>query len=253
MPVTWSFDVFFDLRLNKRLSKQSWGWWFEMPWRPLWRHFMRTWPDDCRLQSAWILWLSLQECNVWLSPMYTRTHTHIHVYIYVYIWLALEVSIWHLHESISNISCVQLTLSYSWLIWVNRFIFNHKKIMDCVNNYCHVMFVGLSSNVSTWGQFHKKYAHEPNPKHMFGYYAFKITTTSPIRGANALDAFVSPKPRKTPSPIVVFQMQCNRDINFTGNTMIIAIIEFLGDFQPGGASLYKFNSLAPGRFQWNFT
>ena len=27
-PVTRSFDVFFDLRLNKRLSKQLWGWWF---------------------------------------------------------------------------------------------------------------------------------------------------------------------------------------------------------------------------------
>ena len=26
-PVTWIFDVFFDLRLNKWLSKQSWGWW----------------------------------------------------------------------------------------------------------------------------------------------------------------------------------------------------------------------------------
>ena len=26
-PVTRSFDVFFDLRLNKRLSKHSWGWW----------------------------------------------------------------------------------------------------------------------------------------------------------------------------------------------------------------------------------
>ena len=26
-PVTRSFDVFFDLCLNKRLSKQSWGWW----------------------------------------------------------------------------------------------------------------------------------------------------------------------------------------------------------------------------------
>ena len=37
-PVTWSFDVFFDLRLNKRLSKQWWGWWFETPSRPLWRH-----------------------------------------------------------------------------------------------------------------------------------------------------------------------------------------------------------------------
>ena len=32
------FDVFFDLRLNKRLSKQSWDWWFEMPSCPLWRH-----------------------------------------------------------------------------------------------------------------------------------------------------------------------------------------------------------------------
>ena len=27
-PVTWSFDDFFDLRLNERLGKQSWGWWF---------------------------------------------------------------------------------------------------------------------------------------------------------------------------------------------------------------------------------
>ena len=37
-PVTWSFDVFFDLRLNKRLTKQWWGWWFETPSRPLLRH-----------------------------------------------------------------------------------------------------------------------------------------------------------------------------------------------------------------------
>ena len=37
-PVTRSFDVFFDLRLIKRLSKQSWGWWFETLSRPLWRH-----------------------------------------------------------------------------------------------------------------------------------------------------------------------------------------------------------------------
>ena len=27
-PVTRRFDVLFDLRLNKRLSKQLWGWWF---------------------------------------------------------------------------------------------------------------------------------------------------------------------------------------------------------------------------------
>ena len=37
-PVTRSFDVFFDQRLNKRLSKQWWGWWLEKLSRPLWRH-----------------------------------------------------------------------------------------------------------------------------------------------------------------------------------------------------------------------
>ena len=37
-PVMWSFDVFFDLHLNKWLSKQMWGWWFEMPSCPLWHH-----------------------------------------------------------------------------------------------------------------------------------------------------------------------------------------------------------------------
>ena len=37
-PVTRSFDVFFELRLNKRLSKQSWDWWFETLSRSLWRH-----------------------------------------------------------------------------------------------------------------------------------------------------------------------------------------------------------------------
>ena len=37
-PVTRSFDVFFDLCLNKRLRKQSWGWLFQTLLRPLWRH-----------------------------------------------------------------------------------------------------------------------------------------------------------------------------------------------------------------------
>ena len=36
-PVTWNFDIFLDLRQNKRLSKHSWGWWFETVSCPLWR------------------------------------------------------------------------------------------------------------------------------------------------------------------------------------------------------------------------
>ena len=37
-PFVRGFGVFFYLRLNKRLSKQSRGWWFETLSRPLWRH-----------------------------------------------------------------------------------------------------------------------------------------------------------------------------------------------------------------------
>ena len=37
-PVTRSFDVFFDLRPNKRLSQQSWGWWFQTSSCSLWCH-----------------------------------------------------------------------------------------------------------------------------------------------------------------------------------------------------------------------
>ena len=37
-PVTRSFDVFFDLHLNIRLSKQSKCRWFETPLCSLWRH-----------------------------------------------------------------------------------------------------------------------------------------------------------------------------------------------------------------------
>ena len=54
-PVTRSVDVFFNLRLNKRLSKQSWGWWFETPSRLFWRHCNvscpvegRSWQRTCR-------------------------------------------------------------------------------------------------------------------------------------------------------------------------------------------------------------
>ena len=42
IPLTKASDAelwcFLDLRLNKRLSKQPWGWWFETLSRPLWRH-----------------------------------------------------------------------------------------------------------------------------------------------------------------------------------------------------------------------
>ena len=42
IPLTKASDAelwcFVDLRLNKRLNKQPWGWWFETPSRSSWRH-----------------------------------------------------------------------------------------------------------------------------------------------------------------------------------------------------------------------
>ena len=71
-PVSRSFDVFFYLRLNKRLSKQWYGWWFEAPPRPLWR--------QCNDPSKYIFWVlantyrnvffGICSCGIWtLSPM----------------------------------------------------------------------------------------------------------------------------------------------------------------------------------------
>ena len=51
-PVAQSYDVFFDLRRNKRLSKQRRGWWFETPSRPLWRHSNGGWDSTLILSQA---------------------------------------------------------------------------------------------------------------------------------------------------------------------------------------------------------
>ena len=51
-PVTRSFDVFFDLRLNKGLSEQSRRRWFETPSRSLWRHCNVVPNSDPVIQAA---------------------------------------------------------------------------------------------------------------------------------------------------------------------------------------------------------
>ena len=61
-PVTRSFDVFFDLRPNKRLSKQSRAWWFETPSRSLWRH--------CNV------------CTDWLGSTHKTSYKYTYIYEY---------------------------------------------------------------------------------------------------------------------------------------------------------------------------
>ena len=77
-PVTRSFDVFFDLRLNKRLSKQSWGWWFETLSHPLWRH-----RNGISENKDWIIvksHVSKIQKGIQLLP-FPLTHTKYHILI----------------------------------------------------------------------------------------------------------------------------------------------------------------------------
>ena len=93
-PVTWSFDVFFHLCLNKRLSKQWWGWWFEMPSHSLWRYC-----NDYKLLAT--------EARVPYCHQSIAGKT-------VLWWLNLNVSHLILLLSLPN------PLNYSWVI--NKFI-----------------------------------------------------------------------------------------------------------------------------------
>ena len=53
----------FDLRLNKRLSKQSWCWWFETPPRQLWRHWNVFLELHSGIIASEIIFLS----DIWLA------------------------------------------------------------------------------------------------------------------------------------------------------------------------------------------
>ena len=56
-PVTRSFDVFFDLRPNKQLSKQPRGWWFETPSWSLWRQRNEYGPCTISNSISLIAWM----------------------------------------------------------------------------------------------------------------------------------------------------------------------------------------------------
>ena len=64
-PVTRSFVVFFDLRLNKRLSKLSCDWWFVTSSRSLWRHCNAT-IEACYL-SCYLMFCCFGFDSLWPS------------------------------------------------------------------------------------------------------------------------------------------------------------------------------------------
>ena len=59
--VTRNFDVFFNLRLNKRLNKPSRRRWFETPPRSLWRHRNVDWAILQTTFSSTFCWMKMLE------------------------------------------------------------------------------------------------------------------------------------------------------------------------------------------------
>ena len=102
-PVTRSFDVFFDPRLNKRLIKQSWGWWFETASRPLWRHGNGS--VFCADNVWWSVYLNCR----------ATSNNFAYIYIYCYTYKIIQ------NNSIHMASII--TVGEQWLvaIWISYF------------------------------------------------------------------------------------------------------------------------------------
>ena len=102
-PVTRSFDVFYDLRLNKRLSKQSWGWWFETLSRSLWRHCNGNTTLQPASLPTWNEPLSAEYC-IWQLIGYTQPAV---ITISHFINMPLEICAFHLQNKYHKISNIK--------------------------------------------------------------------------------------------------------------------------------------------------
>ena len=135
-PVTRSFDVFFDLRLNKRLRKQSWGWCFETLSCPLWR---RCNDNQCAMRNGWIGIVSCRRqicCEVerWIllvlcSKMYILHRIFQTLFSELYfvklpsnLWYKLEIYKLHIPCTSSIHSYTNVMLFLTWLVECDVFL-----------------------------------------------------------------------------------------------------------------------------------
>ena len=115
--------MFSFICLNKRLSKQSWGWWFEMLSRPLWRHrdglgssvrYLRTtivWP-----------WFRYKDVTGWTAVYLVMVWGLYGFVFYILHQAACEMTKWktcHIHSTkkFSNTSAWWITRHKHLLEW----------------------------------------------------------------------------------------------------------------------------------------
>ena len=92
-PVKHGFDVVFDLRLNKRLTKQSRGWWFETLPHPLWCHC----DDLCYMRHYNMQPFLYHLLLAWGNPPITRgspSQRSSNVQLHCFSWLLAWTSCW---------------------------------------------------------------------------------------------------------------------------------------------------------------
>ena len=91
-PVTRNFDIFFDLRPNKRLRKEPWGQRFGAPSRSLWRYCNKNWSTETNPKwSSYMVWAPYFQ-SMWPIDVIWR-HTPLWTLVQVIIWTDVDRSI----------------------------------------------------------------------------------------------------------------------------------------------------------------
>ena len=113
--VTRSFDVFFDLRLNKWLNKRSWVWWFETLSCSLWRHCNGKGLSTRFSQSFHI--------------QFTRLHLLYILLLYSSLWNCLVVEYFVLWIFLYRTSTMAY-LCWSYFTWIHSDSFYSITLLD---------------------------------------------------------------------------------------------------------------------------
>ena len=133
-PVTRSFDVSLELCLNKRLRKQSRGWWFETLSCPLWRHRNVHETQEDLYPVGWIS-IKMQ------SYQYRNSHCRDKT--------ILRSSYLHI-----GISYTSKMVSWYWIRALQVSKFNQDTFSKCVFTVCWPLAWNcLSKGLRLWDEF----------------------------------------------------------------------------------------------------
>ena len=164
-PVTQSFDVFFDLYINKRLSNQSKRLWYVTPSRSLWRHC-----NGGHLVFKWagMTWLRITSLEV--QAMTTGWHALLNSlikYIAHFMYIATK------HSNTDNKTFQYTThckISIKWSPWwtppisiitalIDYGVKFYKRCLKGVDKGVHLTpgpRLNIKTVLSTYGDFHDK-------------------------------------------------------------------------------------------------